>query len=252
MLNDSTARAAIFAALAGASQLACDDADVESTNAISSAGAELPASIAGVALPDSDLAHAAAELALAVSPPFLGNHLMRTYAFGALLLQAEGRQYDPELAFLAVMLHDLGLVEQYISADRRFELDSADAAAEFLNARGLAAREVELVWEAIALHLSGDIASRMAPEIAFVSAGAAADAVGVGLDRVAASDVQAILEAYPRLGFKQAAVQDIIDQCERKPLAYALHPWAEVGRRHLENFPAPIVEDLILAAPFED
>jgi hypothetical protein len=78
------------------------------------------------------------------------------------------------------------------------------------------------------------------------------DAVGAGLDQLVPADVDAVLQAYPRLGFKEAAIQGIIDQCERKPFAYTLHPWAEVARRHIEDFPAPTVEDLIQAAPFAD
>src|SRR5690606_33429069 len=142
---------------------------------------------------------------------------LRTYVFGALLLEAQGRAFDAELAFVAVMLHDLGLVEPYISPDRRFELDSADAASRLLMEHRRSAEEAALVWEAIALHLTGEIAVRMAPEIALVALGAAADATGAGLEQLPESEVAAVLEAYPRLGFKEAAVQGIIDQCERKP-----------------------------------
>jgi len=239
-------------ALAGAGLCACDEADAASGSTSFTGRVEFPASVATVTVPDSDFARAAAELAFAASPEYLSNHLMRTYLFGALLLRAQGRAHDPELTFATAMLHDLGLVEPYISPDRRFELDSADTAAQFLSEQGRSAEEIEIVWEGIALHLTGDIVTRMAPEIAFVALGAAADAVGAGLDQLSGADVNAVLQAYPRLGFKEAAVQGIIDQCERKPFAYALHPWAEVARRHNADFPAPTVEDLIRAAPFTD
>jgi hypothetical protein len=242
----------VLAGLAGACLCACDDANAATGGTTLAGRSALPGSVAAVTVPDSDFARAAAEQALALSPEFLSNHLMRTYLFGALLLRAQGRVHDPELTFAAAMLHDLGLVEPYISADRRMELDGADAAAEFLSEHGRSAEEIEIVWEAIALHLSGDIVTRMAPDIAFVAIGAAADAVGAGLDQLAPADVDAVLQAYPRLGFKEAAIQGIIDQCERKPFAYTLHPWAEVARRHIEDFPAPTVEDLIRAAPFAD
>jgi hypothetical protein len=239
-------------ALVGACLCACGDADATSGSPPPTGRVELPASVAAVAVPDSDFARAAAEAAFAVSPEYLRNHLMRTYLFGTLLLRAQGRAHDPELTFAAAMLHDLGLVEPHISPDRRFELDSADFAAQFLSEQGRSAEEIEIVWEGIALHLTGDIVTRMAPEIAFVALGAAADAVGAGLDQLSAADVDAVLQAYPRLGFKEAAVRGIIDQCERKPFAYALHPWAEVGRLHIEGFSAPTVEELIRAAPFAD
>lgn len=253
MWKNAAAPRLVFIALACA-LTACesDAADTEAGGAVSAGTLRLPESIASVPVPDSELARAAADLALSTSPPFLGNHIMRPYAFGALLLEAQGREFDPELGFAAVMLHDLGLVEQYISADRRFELDSADAAATFLTDHGRSPEEVELVWEAIALHLTGEIANRMAPEIALVSLGAAADAAGVGLEVIDPAEVDAILSAYPRLGFKEEAMRGIVDQCERKPFAYALHPWAEVGRRYIPDFAAPTVEDLIRGAPFAD
>jgi hypothetical protein len=102
------------------------------------------------------------------------------------------------------------------------------------------------------LHTTNQIAERLTPEGALVALGAAADAVGAGLDQLPQEDVAAVLMEYPRLGFKEAAVQGIIEQLERKPSAYVLHPWVEVGRRHIEGFALPTVEDLILAAPFTD
>lgn len=213
---------------------------------------ELPASVATVAIPDTEFAQAAAELAFAVTPEPLRNHLMRVYLFGSLLQQAQGRTYDPELAFVASMLHDLGLVEPYISPDQRFELDGADTASKFLREQGRSDEEIETVWEAIALHMTGEVVLRMAPDIAFVAVGAAADGLGAGLDQLSPADVDAVLQTYPRLGFKEIAIQGIIEQCERKPLAYTLHPLAEVGRRHIEGFSAPTVEELIRAAPFAE
>ena len=46
------------------------------------------------------------------------------------------------------------------SGIQRFEVDGADMAAKFLTDNGVAARGVDLVWEAIALHSSPGIAER--------------------------------------------------------------------------------------------
>jgi hypothetical protein len=205
-----------------------------------------------VSIPDTDWARLLTAAGFADQPEWMQNHLMRTYSFGALLLQAQGRTFEPEVAFAAAMLHDMGLAEPYISPDQRFELDGADAAARFLTEHGRSAEESERVWQAVALHLYPFLAEHLPPEAALVGLGAAADAVGQGLDQLAPADIDEVLAAYPRLGFKQGAIQGIISQCERKPLAYTLHPWAEVGRQHIEGFPAPTVEDLIRASPFVD
>jgi hypothetical protein len=229
----------------------CEDEDAP---ALAPEPAGVPHSSAlELSIPDSDWAREVAEAGFADQPEWMQNHLMRTYSFGALLLRAQGRSFDPELAFAAAMLHDLGLVERHISSDRRFEIDGADAAARcFVSEHGRSSDESERVWQAVALHLYPHLAAHVPAEVSLVALGAAADAVGLGLDQLAAADVDEVLAAYPRLGFKENSIAGIISQCERKPLAYALHPWVEVGREHIEGFMAPTVEDLIRAAPFAD
>lgn len=78
------------------------------------------------------------------------------------------------------------------------------------------------------------------------------DAAGRNVDQLAAADVERVLDVFPRLGFKHAAVQTMISLCEKKPLAQVLHPFADVGRRHIPDFVSPTIEDLMLAAPFSE
>ena len=68
------------------------------------------------------------------------------------------------------MMHDLGLTERYM-ADARFEIDGADAAAGILGARDYPEAKIDIVWEAIALHASMEIAARRCPEVALVHIG---------------------------------------------------------------------------------
>jgi len=63
--------------------------------------AELPAEVAGVRLPRTPLALAAADFARASCPDYLFNHCMRTFLFGALLLKRQQREYRGEDAFIA-------------------------------------------------------------------------------------------------------------------------------------------------------
>ncbi len=212
----------------------------------------LPESVAGISMPSTAMAQAAASLAFDASPTPLFNHCMRTYLFGALLAPTLGLTFDEEIAFVASALHDLGLVEAYMSPDRPYEVDSADAAASFLSGWEVTPAQVELVWDAIALHTNGPVASRKAPEIAMVSVGAGVDASGMLLDTLAPADVEAVLAAFPRLNFKQFAVAGMIEQCEMKPFAYVLHPFAEVGRKHIPGFAVPTAEDLMLGSPFAE
>ncbi|MDD9941407.1 MAG: HD domain-containing protein [Myxococcales bacterium] len=211
----------------------------------------LPPSVAGVAFPDTALAEAAFQLAGAESPPELFNHVMRTYVFGALAMQARGVTFDEELAFLGAVLHDLGLTERFTSAEQTFELDGADNAKAFLLEHNAPPDRAEVIWDAIAMHTTGWLAARKRPEVAIVSQGALLDVAGVGLEALDAAIVEEILEAFPRLAFKRSIVNTMIEHCKRKPQAVLLTQFAETGRRHLPSFNPPILEDLVLAAPFE-
>jgi len=212
----------------------------------------LPKRVAGIRIPDTRLAQAAADLARSASPETLYNHCLRTYLFAALGYARTGVRFDEELVFVASALHDLGLVEAFMTPNERFEVDGADAALAFLERWRVPARRAEKVWDAIALHTSVGIVTRKAPEIAAVSIGAAIDATGLGLADLAAQDVAEVLAAFPRLGFKEAALASIIGYCEKKPTTLLLHPWESVARRHIPNLPLPFLEDLILGAPFPE
>lgn len=238
----------------GAAPLLTHCGGVESTlGAEGSPLTYLPKRVAGIRIPDSKLACAAAELAFSVSPQNLYNHCIRTYLFAALVFKKSGTRFDEELTFVAAALHDLGLVEEFMSPDEPFEVDGADAAQNFLRDRRVSSKRAEIVWDAIALHMYPKIARRKAPEVAAISIGAGIDASGNGLADLAAGDVAEVIGAYPRLGFKQAAVETIHRYCDTKsPAALFLHPWEPVARRRNPNFPIPYIDQVIQAAPFDD
>lgn len=212
----------------------------------------LPRAVAGIRIPRSEVAQKAAAFAQSASSPTLFNHVMRTYLYGCVLFDQRGVSYDRELVFVAAVLHDLGLVEAYQTPSERFEVDGADAARRFLREQRMPAARVEVVWDAIALHTNAGIAKRKRPEIAMVSVGSGLDFAGNDLQRIPSGTLEEILDAFPREGFKQNAVDTMLSLCRTKPMSVMMHPFAEVGRRHIPGFPVPTVEDLVLAAPFAE
>ncbi len=60
-------------------------------------------------LPDSPAVRDAYAQAEAESQPWLFNHVMRSWLYGAKLAQRRGLAPDAELVAVAVLLHDLGL-----------------------------------------------------------------------------------------------------------------------------------------------
>jgi HD domain-containing protein len=113
-------------------------------------------------------------------------------------LEAE-RDYDPELLFVACVLHDIGLTEDANKA-QSVELDGADFAAEFLTRRGLGAVRVDTVWQAIALNTSPRIAERRGAVCALTLAGITAD-LGVARTFMPDTTAAAIHNAYLASGW---------------------------------------------------
>lgn len=211
----------------------------------------VPKEVAGVSLPDSKLAREATDFARGLSAPIVFNHVMRTYLFGELVGRARGLTFDRELFYLGAVFHDLGQTERFMGT-QRFEVDGADAAAEFLNARGVPKESVEVVWDAVAFHTSRGIVERKRPEIALVSAGAGVDVLGLGFDRLPKAAVDQVVAAFPRPGFKKAYQKVLAEVVARKPRTAGLTFLADIGRRHVAGYKAPNYCDLMDAAPFPD
>src|SRR6201984_1160852 len=145
----------------------------------SSTGNTTVNSVAGVTIPDSKLAREVTQLVRDTEPPLLFHHSSRVYYWGALTGQRRGLRFDPELLYAGAMFHDMGLTPQYASADKRFEVDGANVARDFLQSHGIAARDVETLWTAIALHTTPGIPQHMHPVVALVTAGVEMDVLGI-------------------------------------------------------------------------
>ena len=115
---------------------------------------------------------------------------MRSWLFGVLLSESAERAPDAELlAVVATILHDLGLTDRY-AAENRFEVDGANAARSFLQGRGISTQQMQVVWDAIALHTTRSIALHKEPEVAMTHSGITADVLGAGLDRIPRDNVE--------------------------------------------------------------
>ncbi|CAL9540624.1 hypothetical protein SUDANB121_04247 [Nocardiopsis dassonvillei] len=158
--------------------------------------------IAGVAVPDSGLATAVTEFIRDTEDDLLYHHSRRVYLFGVLQGRLRGIEADPELLYTGAMFHDLGLTERYRTSQKRFEVDGADAARDFLLGQGLSPAEARTVWLGVALHTTPNIPEFLDPEIALVTAGVEADVLGIGYDRLPAEAVAAVVAAHPRPDFK--------------------------------------------------
>jgi hypothetical protein len=209
-----------------------------------------PRKIAGIPIVDTMIAKAANALTQGASPPYLYNHALRTYLFGALIGRAAKLKFDEELLYLACVLHDLGLTQQFMGT-RPFEIEGAIAAEKFLRQQGLSFVKAAVVWDGIAMHPLA-ISQYKQPEIALVGAGAGADVVGAGLDGVSAADRDAVLQAFPRLGFKSAFVATCADVVKQHPAGAARTFMRDIGERDVPGFKPANICDAIERAPFSE
>ena len=184
----------------------------------SSASNSKSSTVAGVIIPDSKLAREITELVRDTEPPLLFHHSSRVYYWGALTGKRRGLRFDPELLYAGAMFHDMGLTPKHASAHERFEVDSANAARDFLHSHGIAEREIETVWTAIALHTTPGIPPHMHPVIALVTAGVEMDVLGIALSEFTEAEREAVVCAHPRSGrFKGEIIQAFYDGFHRKP-----------------------------------
>ena len=210
----------------------------------------MPSSVAGVRLVDSAIARAATDLSRAVSPRYLFNHSVRTFLLGSLLGRALGQSFDEELLYLACILHDLGLTDRF-EGDLPFEIQGAEAAKQFLAEHAYPKERIEVVWDGIAMHPSM-IGHFKPPEIALVGEGAGADVLGPDFSQIQKADVEAILKAFPRLGFKTEFVKTCANVVRKHPRGAGRTFMRDVGERYVPEFRPHNFCDMVAQAPFEE
>jgi hypothetical protein len=171
-----------------------------------------------LALPDSRLAREITQYVRDTESDMLFHHSARVYWWGALLGEKLGLAFDPELLYAAAMFHDIGITPHYHGSRLRFEVDGANAAREFLRSHGIAERDIERVWLAIALHTTPGIPEHLHPEVRLVQAGAGMDMVGRGIDDIPAAERDAVFAAHPRgLGFAHEVIDTFYAGLKHRP-----------------------------------
>ena len=207
--------------------------------------------ISGITIPDSKIAREAAELVRQHESELLYNHSVRVFLFGAIKGIRQNLKFDPELLFVAALFHDLGLVEAYHTDTKRFEVDGADAARDFLRSHGIPEPKADLVWEAIALHTTPGIPQFMRPEIALTNAGVLVDAVGIGYDDYTPEQRDQVTSAFPRGdNFKSDFIRVQTCSALKKPLTTYGTVNFDFICEHDPTFPRPNACARIRKAPW--
>ena len=132
-------------------------------------------------IPDSSIAKEAEELCRETSSPMLVNHCLRTYAWGMILGRSDGLRPDPELFYVASMLHDLALTDRFrdYAPMPCFGARAGIIATDWASARGWPAARCSTLANAISLHLNARVPAKHGPEAQCVQAGAGLDVIGL-------------------------------------------------------------------------
>jgi hypothetical protein len=179
---------------------------------------EMSLKINGIAIPDSKMAREATQLVRDTESDLLFHHSSRVYYWAALAGQHRELKVDHELLYIGCMFHDMGLTHEHCSCDKRFEVDGAFAAQDFMRQYGVNQADIDKVWAAIALHTTPGIPEFMAPEIALVTAGVEMDVLGIDYDKFSDEQREQVVKQHPRpAAFKEEIIQAFYDGIKNKP-----------------------------------
>lgn len=199
-----------------------------------------------MAVPDTKLAREATELVRESTTALIYHHSRRVYFWGSLQGRNRDLSFDPELLYIGAMFHDVGLNEEFRGSDRRFEVESADAARRFLREYGVPEDSVRRVWTAIALHTTPGVPEFMEPEVALVTAGVECDVLGIGYHDISDADRAQVTALHPRPDFKRQILAAFADGNAPKPDTTFGNVNADVLDRFVPGFKRGNFVDTIL------
>ncbi|KAI0447643.1 hypothetical protein F4803DRAFT_558716 [Xylaria telfairii] len=214
---------------------------------VSSSVAKYPTrTIANVTVVDTELVREAHAFARQHSSDVTWNHVIRGWLYGTLMIahnETLRKTVDAEAHAVAALLHDLGWDQTpgsaVVSSDRRFEVDGAIAAADFIHSHGSRStwdeNRVQLVWDSIALHTQASIYTYKQDTVAVTGTGILMDFSGPAAG-VTQQEYDTVNTAYPKTGFDSGVNETLTWLCQTKPQTTYdtfIQPW---GDNYVANY----------------
>lgn len=203
--------------------------------------------LAGITVPETPLITAAVALSRKHLADWSYNHIVRSWLLGFAIADKlpDLADRDRELHSVATILHDLGWDEKnaFISPDKRFEVDGANAARAFIESEPKNAdwdkHRVQLLWDAIALHTTPTIAWYKEPEVKATNLGIMAellepDVIPGGV--LSQAEWDAVAKAYPRNGLRDGMIEKMCGFCREKPATTFDNFVGDFGEAFVEGF----------------
>ena len=181
---------------------------------------KMPAGAAALELadftpPDSRFAREAEEACGEQTAGVIG-HSYRSWVFGRALAAMDQEGVDPELFYVASLLHDYGLMHAVVGED--FTIRSAARAERCAKACGLPDPQAAAVGDAISVHaLPGAQLERDGALGFYLQAGALVDLVGIRADELPKPFRQDACRRYERAGVTQEITARIRAEAKANP-----------------------------------
>ncbi|QIZ98134.1 HD domain-containing protein [Leifsonia sp. PS1209] len=187
--------------------------------------------------PDTQAARAAYEFAAERQTPALLNHCIRSWLWALGFAELDGGDdIDHELLYVAALLHDLGLVEEFDNVTLSYEDAGGHVAAALTAGAGWPAERRTRVHEVIVRHNWPTVDPALDAEGHLLEIATGLDISGVRADLLPLAFREEVLAAFPRLSIAAEFGACVTDQAARKPTTQAARIVANgVVRKLAEN-----------------
>jgi len=172
-------------------------------------------------LPVTPACRAALDVATAYCSPALLNHSVRAYLWAAGYAVAQGIAFDAELLYVAAMLHDLALVQEFDNHTIPFEEAGGHVAWVFGAAAGWPLERRRRAAEIIVRHMWDVVDLATDPEGYLLEFSTGMDISGRRTEAIPPDLRADVLARYPRLGLAEEFIAAFEDQATRKPSCLA-------------------------------
>jgi hypothetical protein len=175
---------------------------------------KIPASIAGLPVPQDDVSQASWRWAHRQLPRYLLAHSVRSYCWGATIGAWEGLTVDSQVLWCAALFHDVGLTT--IARNTMcFEIEGGEYARRTLERFGMPADAADRAAIAIILHMQPGVTLDDGVEAVLLDRGTGIDVRGVDVDLVA-SVRGTVTRRFPRGAFDRHFVSAIRREVARR------------------------------------
>jgi hypothetical protein len=206
--------------------------------------------LAGISVPSTPLIDKAIDYARECSEPYMFNHVVRSWLFAVRIGEMEGIEYDGEVVAIGTLLHDITLTKDF-NGPRRFEVEGADIAREFVREAGFDDRRAQLIWDSVALNSTPSIGLYKEAEVALCTAGIGLDFAGRLYNKIPSDEMRAIVGAYPRLGMKKQIAECVCCIVANAPQTTYGTFASDFGARFVAAYQPISLVDLLMDTPFE-